>query len=75
VLLQNLDDLLFSEPALTHLSVSPMGTDSTQKRGHLRGAGHGYSPDRKGALILALEKYVAIDMGLALSAYDSVLVD
>jgi hypothetical protein len=39
VLLQNLDDLLFSEPALTHLSVSPMGTDSTQKRGHLRGAG------------------------------------
>jgi methyl-accepting chemotaxis protein len=35
----------------------------------------GYSPDRKGALILALEKYVAIDMGLALSAYDSVLVD
>lgn len=34
-----------------------------------------YSPDHKGALILALEKYVAIDMGLALSAYDSVVID
>ena len=33
------------------------------------------SQERKGALILALEKYVAIDMGLALSAYDSVVLD
>jgi hypothetical protein len=33
------------------------------------------SPERKGALILALEKYVAVDMGLALSVYDSVVID
>ena len=40
VLLQHLDDRLFSESALTHVRL-PIGTDSTQKRGHLRGAGQG----------------------------------
>jgi len=40
VLLQHLDDLFFREPALAHVRL-PVGTDSTQNRGHLRGAGHG----------------------------------
>src|SRR6202050_1785121 len=39
MLLQHLDDLLFRESALTHVRL-PMGTDSTQKPGCLRGAGH-----------------------------------
>jgi hypothetical protein len=39
VLLQHPNDLLFRESALTHVRL-PVGTDSTQKRGHLRGAGH-----------------------------------
>src|SRR5580698_9034798 len=39
VLLQHLDDLFFRKSALTHVRL-PEGTDSTQKRGRLRGAGH-----------------------------------
>jgi len=35
----------------------------------------GFPPEKKDALILVLEKYVAVDMALALSAYDSVLLD
>jgi hypothetical protein len=38
VLLQHFDDPLFRESALAHVRL-PEGTDSTQKRGHLRGAG------------------------------------
>src|ERR1700691_5094673 len=38
VFLQHLDDLFFRESALTHVRL-PVGTDSTQKRGCLRGAG------------------------------------
>ena len=33
------------------------------------------SPDKKICLMLTLEKYVAIDMALALTPYDSVILD
>src|SRR3954466_2330487 len=38
VLLQHPDDLLFGKSALAHVHLLE-GTDSTQNRGHLRGAG------------------------------------
>jgi hypothetical protein len=38
-------------------------------------AAAGFPPEKKDVLVIALEKYVAVDMALALSAYDSVLLD